>query len=364
MKIGDILESLENLAPLSLQEDYDNAGLAVGSANGELLSCLVCIDVTEAVIDEAITFNCNLIISHHPVIFKGLKRLTGQTMTERIVTKAIRADVALCSMHTNLDNVYEGVNRKICDMIGLTGLEILKKGSGKLQKLVTFCPGDHVAKVREAIFNAGAGKIGNYDRCSFNAEGTGTFRAGGSANPYVGKTGELHFENEIRIETIFPAYLQKKILTALLGAHPYEEVAYDIYPLMNEFDRTGAGMTGILPEPVDEAEFLSLLKKIFKVPLIRHSPLTGNLVKNVAVCGGSGSFLIPEAIRKGADFFITGDMKYHQFFDADGKIVVADVGHYESEQFTCLIITDYLKKNFPNFAVRISETPVNPVNYF
>ena len=364
MKIRDILASLENLAPLALQEDYDNAGLSIGYADRELTSCLVCIDVTEAVVDEAIAFNCNLIISHHPVIFKGLKRLTGHTVTERLVAKAIRADVALCSMHTNLDNVYEGVNRKICEMIGLSGVEILKKSSGNLRKLVTFCPVDHAGKVREAIFNSGAGKIGKYDQCSFNADGTGSFRAGDTAAPFVGKTGELHFEKEVRIETIFPAYLQDKILNALLDAHPYEEVAYDIYPLMNEFDRTGAGMTGRLAEPMDEAGFLLRLKEIFKVAVIRHSPLRGKLVETVAVCGGSGSFLIPDAISNKADFYITGDMKYHQFFDADGKIVIADVGHYESEQFTCLIIADYLKKNFPNFAVRISETPVNPVNYF
>jgi hypothetical protein len=256
------------------------------------------------------------------------------------------------------------VNRKICEMIGMEGLSILRKSKGNLRKLVTFCPAGHAEKVREAIFSAGAGKIGNYDQCSFNADGSGTFRAGDGANPFVGNIGEQHIEKEVRIETIFPLYLQNNILKALFSSHPYEEVAYDIYTLDNEFDKTGAGMKGKLKKPMSEQEFLSRLKNVLNVACIRHSPLRGKQVETVAVCGGSGSFLIQDAIRSGADFFVTADIKYHQFFDAEGKIVIADVGHYESEQFTCLIITDYLKKNFPNFAVRISETSVNPVNYF
>jgi dinuclear metal center YbgI/SA1388 family protein len=364
MKIREILASLEHLAPLSLQEEYDNAGLVVGCEDNDIEACLVCIDVTEDVIDEAVANNCKLIISHHPVIFRGLKRLAGLTMTERIVEKAIREDIALCSMHTNLDNVYEGVNRKICEMIGMEGLSILRKSKGNLRKLVTFCPAGHAEKVREAIFSAGAGKIGNYDQCSFNADGSGTFRAGDGANPFVGNIGEQHMEKEVRIETVFPSYLQNNILKALFSSHPYEEVAYDIYTLDNEFDKTGAGMKGKLKKPMSEQEFLTRLKNVLNVACIRHSPLRGKQVETIAVCGGSGSFLIQDAIRSGADFFVTADIKYHQFFDAEAKIVIADVGHFESEQFTCLIITDYLKKNFPNFAVRISETSVNPVNYF
>jgi dinuclear metal center YbgI/SA1388 family protein len=364
MNIKDILNKLEKLAPFSLQEDYDNAGLVVGSDGKVSTGCLVCIDVTEAVIDEAVKKGCNLIISHHPVIFKGLKKLTGNSLTERVVVKAIREDIALISMHTNLDNVMEGVNRKICEKLGLTGLSVLRKSEDTLRKLVTFCPPDHAGKVRDALFKAGAGNIGEYDQCSFNADGTGTFRAGDATNPFVGKIRELHFEPEVRIETIFPVYLKSGIVKALLAAHPYEEVAYDIYPIENSFERTGAGMIGRLAAPMPEPEFLAMLKQVFNVPLIRHSPLLDKPVENIAVCGGSGSFLIPDAIRQEADFFVTADMKYHQFFDADGKIVIADVGHYESEQFTSHIIADYLKKNFANFAVQISETPVNPVNYF
>jgi len=364
MKIKEILLALENLAPVSLQEEYDNAGLTIGLPDSETHGCLICIDVNESVIDEAVSKNCRLIISHHPVIFKGLKRLTGQTMTEKIVAKAILENIAICAMHTNLDNVFEGVNRTLCKQLGLVNLSILRKTNGLLRKLVTFCPVDYAGKVREALFNAGAGHIGEYDQCSFNAEGTGSFRAGDKANPFVGDVGEIHFEKEIRIETIFPSFKQKSIIGALLESHPYEEVAYDIYTLENESDQAGAGMIGELEQKITEVEFLRRLKESLKIPFIRHSPLLGHMVGTIAVCGGSGSFLLEDAIHKQADFFVSADIKYHQFFDADGKIVIADAGHYESEQFTCNLLADYLKKKFANFAVQISETPVNPVNYF
>jgi dinuclear metal center YbgI/SA1388 family protein len=364
MKINEIVQSLEELAPLSLQEDYDNAGLIIGYPDWETESCLICVDVNEAIIEEAARLNCRLVISHHPVIFRGLARLTGQTMTERVVTKAIREEIAIISMHTNLDNVMEGVNRILAEKLGLTDLSILRKTGGLLKKLVTFCPTDYAGKVREAILEAGAGHIGDYDQCSFNAEGTGTYRAGDTASPFVGEIGKIHFEMETRIETIFPAYKQKSIIRALLKSHPYEEVAYDIYPIENEFGQVGAGMIGNLEQAMTELQFLMLLKDVLKVPCIRHSPLLGKKVGKVAVCGGSGSFLLEDAIQQKADFFVSADFKYHQFFNAEGKIIIADTGHYESEQFTCDLLANYLKKKFPTFAVLISETPVNPVNYF
>jgi dinuclear metal center YbgI/SA1388 family protein len=364
MKIKEIQFELEKLAPISLQEDYDNSGLIIGLPDLEIQGCLICIDVSESVIDEAISKNCRLIISHHPVIFKGLRRLTGQTMTERVVAKAIREDVAIYSVHTNLDNVYDGVNKALCDRLGVVNLSILRKSGGLLKKLVTFCPADYAGKVREGLFSAGAGHIGEYDQCSFNAEGLGSFRAGDGTNPFVGEIGKIHFEKEIRIETIFPSYRQKSIIGALLESHPYEEVAYDIYPLDNEFDQAGSGMIGDLHEKMTETGLLTKLKDILKVTFIKHSPLSGKMVEKVAICGGSGSFLLQDAINKHADFFVSADIKYHQFFEADGKIVIADTGHYESEQFTCNLLADYLKKKFATFAVQISETPVNPVNYF
>jgi dinuclear metal center YbgI/SA1388 family protein len=364
MKINDIIKALEELAPFSLQEDYDNAGLILGDPGADITGCLVCLDVTEAVILEAAHTKCNLVLSHHPVIFRGLKKLTGQTMTERIIELAIRENIALCSMHTNLDNVAGGVNRMLAQKLGLVNLSILKTTPGLLRKLVTFCPLDHAQNVREAIFSAGAGHIGEYDQCSYNSEGQGSFRAGNNAHPFVGKKGELHFEPEVRIETIFPVYLQRNIIAAMIDAHPYEEVAYDIYPLDNEFNRAGAGMIGDLPGKVSEKDFLQTVKETLKTPFIRHSPLTGRMVSKVAVCGGSGSFMIPDAIRQKAEIFVTGDVKYHQFFEAEGKLVIVDAGHYETEQFTCNLLADYLKEKFAKFAVRISETPVNPVNYF
>jgi len=364
MKIYEIIQSLEELAPLSLQENYDNAGLIIGQTEWAVDGCLVSIDINETVIDEAVLKNCRLIVSHHPVIFKGLTKLTGMTMTERIVAKAIREEIAIFSMHTNLDNVLEGVNRIFAEKLGLTELSILRKTHGLLKKLVTYCPADYAGKVREALFEAGAGHIGDYDQCSFNAEGTGTFRASELSDPFVGEIGEIHFEKEVRIETIYPAFRQKNIIKALLTSHPYEEVAYDIYPLENEYDLAGAGMIGKLEQKMTENQFLKKLKKVLKVPCIRHSPLLGKMVRTVAVCGGSGSFLLKDAIQQHADIFVSADFKYHQFFDADGKIVIADTGHFESEQFTCDLLADYLKKKFPTFAVQISETLVNPVNYF
>jgi len=364
MKISEIINTLEAFAPVVLQEEYDNSGLTVGNKENDCTGCLVCLDVTGEIIDEAINKNCNLVISHHPVIFKGLKQLTGKSMVERIVMKAVRHNIVLYSIHTNLDNVKGGVNRMLCQKLGLANLSILRKSPGILRKLVTFCPTGHAEQVRQAILLAGAGHIGDYDQCSFNAEGLGSFRAGVSSNPFTGNIGELHFEKETRIETIFPAYIQQRIISALIESHPYEEVAYDIYPLENEFELIGAGMIGTLPQPVSGKEFLEVIKKALNVPVIRHSALVDRMVQKVAVCGGSGSFLIPDAIRQQADFFITADVKYHQFFDAEGRIVVVDAGHYETEQFTRNLIADYLKENFPTFAVQISETPANPVNYF
>ncbi len=363
MIINDLVKSLENLAPLSLQESYDNSGLLIGNLNAEIQKVLITLDVTEAVLQEAIEKNCNLIISHHPVIFKGLKSITGKNATERIVEIAIKNDIAIYAIHTNLDNVDQGVNSILCDKLGLKNKRILAPGKGLLRKLVTFCPVDDAEKVRTALFEAGAGHIGNYDSCSFNTSGTGSFRGSEITNPYVGEKGMLHYENEFRIETIYPVYKEKEILEALFTSHPYEEVAYDIYLLQNEFTTTGSGMIGEPEIPMDEKEFLLSVKKITGAGCIRHSSFLGKEIKKVAVCGGSGSFLIPDAIRAGADIFITADVKYHNFFDAENKMVIADVGHFESEQFAKELIYHVLIENFPNFATLISEINTNSVNY-
>ncbi|MBW6535237.1 MAG: Nif3-like dinuclear metal center hexameric protein [Mariniphaga sp.] len=364
LMIKEIVQFLETVAPPALQESYDNAGLVVGNPETEISSALVTIDVTEAVVDEAIKKKAGLIIAHHPIIFSGIKKLTGKNYVERTVLKAIKNDVAIFAAHTNLDAVIGGVNTKICEKLGLKNCKVLQPVSGRLKKLVTFIPVDFTDKVRTAVFNAGAGHIGNYDSCGYNLEGTGSFRAGENTDPYVGEKGEVHFEKEIRFETIFPGWLQSKIIKALFEAHPYEEVAYDIYPLENSYEKAGMGMVGELEKPLSEPDFLSLLKKTFGTGCIKHTALKGKNVTKIAICGGAGSFLINQAIAAKADFFVTGDFKYHQFFDAENKIVIADVGHYESEQFTKELFYELLTKKFPKFAVRFSEVKTNPVFYF
>ncbi len=363
MRITDITDILEEIAPLSLQESYDNAGLLVGNSETEVSKVLISLDITEEVIREAKAKDCNLIISHHPIIFGGLKKITGKTYVERVVMSAIKNDIALYAIHTNLDNVNSGVNSILCNKLGLKNRQILAPKNSLLKKLTTFVPIDHADKVRKAIFKAGAGHIGNYDSCSFNSAGTGTFRGSQDTNPFVGEKGKLHFEEEIRLETIFPVFRQAGIISALLEAHPYEEVAYDIYPLENDFSLVGAGMIGETEDEIDEIDFLRKVKEVTGVGCIRHTGLTGRKIKKVAVCGGSGSFLIGDAVSSGADIFLTGDVKYHEFFDAEGKLVIADIGHYESEQFAKELIYSVLIKKFPTFAVLISETNTNVVNY-
>jgi dinuclear metal center YbgI/SA1388 family protein len=363
-KLSEITRFFETLAPLSLQESYDNAGLLTGDSSAEITSVLVTLDVTEEVIEEAIAKKAQLVVAHHPIIFSGLKKITGKNYVERTIIKAIKNDIAIYAAHTNLDSVTGGVNSKICQKLGLENCTVLQPVAGQLKKLVTFIPEAHTDKVREALFAAGAGNIGNYDSCGFIADGTGSFRGNEKSNPFVGEKGELHLEKENRFETIFPAYLQGKVIQALLNSHPYEEVAYDIYTLDNQFDKTGMGMVGTLAEPVAEKDFLTQLKETFNTGVIKHTALKGGKVKKVAVCGGSGSFLLKRAIAAGADFFVSGDFKYHEFFDAENKIVVADVGHFESEQFTKELFYELLTKKFPKFAVHLSEANTNPVFYF
>ena len=363
MKIKELIKCLESYAPTDLQETYDNAGLLIGDPEKEVNRALICLDLTMEVLDEAIEDGSGMIISHHPLIFKGLKKLTGGNDMERIVIKAIKNDVAVYAIHTNLDNVFRGVNAMLCAKLGIHDATILRPLSGLLNKLVTFCPKDHADQVREALFAAGAGHIGNYDSCSYNLEGFGTFRAGEGSDPYVGEKGKLHREMETRIEVIFPDHLTKNLLTALDSAHPYEEVAYDIYPLKNDFQQAGAGMIGMLDKPMDEKSFLLMLKKNLRAGVIRHSPLTGKKISKLAVCGGSGSFLIKDAMACGADAFVTADMKYHKFFEAEGKMLIADAGHYETEQYTKELIYNILNEKFPTFALRISQINTNAVHY-
>ncbi|MCD7973472.1 MAG: Nif3-like dinuclear metal center hexameric protein [Candidatus Azobacteroides sp.] len=364
MKIKEIIKEIEIIAPPLLQESYDNTGIQIGQSEQKASGVLLCIDITEEVIEEAIQKKCNLIISHHPLLFKGLKSITGKNYIERCIIKACKNDVTLYSSHTSLDNAWNGVNFKIAKKLGLINTKILEEKENLLEKVVVFAPKAHAENIRSAIFEAGGGHIGNYDACSYNSDGTGTFRAGKEANPYCGDIGEYHSEKEVRIEVIFPIYLKKNIQQVILSSHPYEEPAYDFYPLKNKWDCAGSGTIGEFPEAMDEKDFLTLLKDIFGIPVIKHSPFTGKDIKKVALCGGSGSFLMPTAKNKQADAFLTGDIKYHDYFGLENSILIADIGHFESEQFTKEIFYEVITKKFPNFAVHFSNVITNPINYF
>ncbi|HUQ65271.1 MAG TPA: Nif3-like dinuclear metal center hexameric protein [Flavitalea sp.] len=363
MKISDLTSFMQTVAPLSLQEDYDNAGLLTGDPSWECTGVLCTLDVTEDVIDEALRKKCNCIIAHHPLIFRGLKKITGNNLTERTVIAAIKNDVAVYACHTNLDNIINGVNGKIADKLQLTNRKVLEPRLHLLQKLYTFVPPSHFERVRDALFTAGAGEISRYSECSFSHPGTGTFKPAVGTDPYSGTIGVRQHENEIKLEVIIPEYKKFQVLQALFDSHPYEEVAYDLVNLANEHQETGSGLTGDII-PVTDAEFLNILSTGFNQEFIRHTPLIGRVIKKVAVCGGAGSFLIPKAVSRGVDAYVTGDIKYHEFFGAEGRMLLCDIGHYESEQFTTDLLSELLLQKFPTFAVLKSEVRTNPVHYF
>lgn len=364
MKIGQLLSAIEVFAAPELQEEYDNAGLITGDRNWECSGVLCTLDVTVDVVREAIQKGCNLIVAHHPIVFKGLRRINGRNYVEQVIIQVIKADIAIYAAHTNLDNVVLGVNHTIAKKLGLINATVLQPKAKMLRRLITFAPNDKAEAVRNAVFEAGAGHIGQYAECSFNSEGTGTFRAEEGANPYVGEVGKRHYEKETKIEIVYPFFLEEQVVKALVESHPYEEVAYDIFTMDNVHFGIGAGVIGHLKTEMDEAAFLKMLKDRFRLAIIRHTPLRGKPVQKVAVCGGAGSFLIKKALSGGADFFISADIKYHEFFDAEGRMVIADIGHYESEQYTVDLLHDLLAKKFPTFAVLKSSVNTNPIQYY
>jgi len=364
MKISGIISFLELQAHPSLQEQYDNAGLITGHPDWDCSGIICSLDATEEVVKEAISKKCNLIVAHHPIIFGGLKKINGKNYVEKTIITAIKHDIAIYAIHTNLDNVLNGVNGKIAAMLGLENISVLSHKENTLKKLFTFVPVDKAAEVRTVLFEAGGGHIGNYSECSFNSEGTGTFKPGEGTTPYVGEKGRQQQEKEIRIEVIFPSFLESRIITAMKKAHPYEEVAYDVVALSNNWQNTGSGVLGSLPAAMEEKDFLARLKTVFKVPVVRHSTLLNKPVKRVAVCGGAGSFLISKALTAAVDAYVTADIKYHEFFDANDRLLVADIGHYESEQFTIGLLQEVLAQKFPTFAVLKTEVKTNPVHYF
>lgn len=364
MKLKEICSYLDSAIPLSIQESYDNSGLQTGDPDAEIESALLSLDATEEVIEEAAGSGSGLIITHHPVIFHPVKSLTGRTKAEKIIARAIKNNIAVYSSHTSLDARTGGVSIKMAEKAGLVNIRVLKPLENSLVKLVTFVPADHAEKVREAIFKAGAGVIGNYDMCSYNVEGYGTFRGNELTNPFTGRKGEMHREPETRIETIMPSYISGQVVAALIEAHPYEEAAYDLYPLANAFATAGMGCMGETVQACSEQEFLAMLAEKFRAEGIRYSSLTGKPVRKVAMCGGAGASLIPLAIRKGADAFVTGDLKYHDFLDYDRNIFLVDIGHYESEISSLEILHDLIIKKFPTFALRFSGVKTNPINHY
>jgi len=363
MKIKEIITILEEMAPLAYAEDFDNVGLLIGNEEEIATGILVCHDALESVIDEAIAKKCNLIVCFHPIIFSGMKKITGKNYVERSVLKAIKNDIAIYAVHTALDNHKDGVNKIFCDALGLLNSKILIPKTNFIQKLITYTIPENAEQVRNALFEAGAGKIGNYEDCSFNSQGIGTYMGNENSNPEIGERFEFVEAKEIKIEVTFEKHLQGKVLKALFSSHIYEEVAYEIYDLQNQHQNIGLGMVGELEKPLSEVEFLSFVKSKMQCGGIRHSTLLVKSIKKVAVLGGSGSFAIKNAIQAGADVFLTADLKYHNFYEAENKILIADIGHYESERYTKNYIVDYLKEKITNFAIVLSEENTNPVKY-
>ena len=364
MLIKDIIFEIEKFAPTTYAEGFDNVGLLTGSPTKEVTGVLVTLDTLEEVVEEAIEKNCNLIFSFHPIIFSGLKKLTGSNYVERTILKAIKHDIAVYAIHTALDNSFKGVNDMICEQLQLKNRKILIPQQGTIKKLITFVPKNDAARVREALFAAGAGTIGNYDHCSFNLLGSGSFRGNEESNPVIGRKGETHYEEEVQVGVTFPKHLEKAVLQALFEEHPYEEVAYEVTTLENLNQHIGMGMIGELEKAMEEKAFLEQVKKTFGTGCIRHSALLNKSIKKVAVLGGSGSFAIDKAAAAGADIYITADLKYHDFYKAEQRLVLADIGHYESEQYTKNLLASFLKKKFANFAVVLSNTETNPIKYF
>ena len=362
-KISDIIACIEQMAPLAYQESWDNSGVQVGDVNQEVKAVLLCIDITEATLNEAIERGANLVISHHPLIFKGIKKLTGRNYIERVIIKAIQHDIVLYSAHTNMDKCVGGVNSRIAQKLGLKNIRVLAPEANYLYKIVTYVPQSHIEKVKQAMWSAGAGTIGAYDCCSYASEGNGTFRAHDGCNPFIGEINELHTEPELRLEMVVPKDKSGRVVAAIHLAHPYEEPVIDILPLANDYSQLGLGCVGELENPITETEMLHYIKDKLNIQYIRHTQTSNKLISRVALCGGSGAEFIPNAIREKAGIYITADVKYHDFFNTENQIVIADIGHFESEQCIKEVFYEQLSKNFINFAILMAECDKSPVKY-
>jgi dinuclear metal center YbgI/SA1388 family protein len=364
VKLKEVIRVLETFAPKSLQEDYDNSGLQVTNSEDLIHGILLTLDVTPEVIDEAIADHCNLIVAHHPVIFRGLKSIDESGDPGKTLIKAIKNNIHLYAIHTNLDNVRNGINGFIAEKLGLIKTRVLAPKNDIFSKLVTFCPKDYTKKILEAIHSAGAGVIGNYDQCSFRVAGTGTFKPNEFSNPLVGSHNQLEETNEERIEVQFPSWMEQEVIEALFTSHPYEEVAYYLQRINNVSMEYGSGLIGQLETSLDPDQFLTKLKTDLVLGTIKYTPLkNARPIAKVALCGGSGSFMLAHAIREGADAYVTADIKYHDFFEAAGRILFADIGHYEGEKYTKDLLYRLLNKKISNIALRLSKVNTNPIRY-
>ena len=363
MQIQGVIDLLEAWAPRSYAEDFDNTGLLVGDRQADLKGVLVSLDCLEAVVDEAVQKDCNMVVSFHPIIFKGLKKITGSDYVQRAVLKAIKHDIAIYAIHTALDNNWEGVNHQILKTLGAKKSSVLVPKANTLKKLVTYAPQAESKNLLDSLFAAGAGAIGDYSECTFTSNGEGSFKPGEAADPSLGKQGERHYEAETRIEVLVPFHCESAVIKALLSTHSYEEVAYDLIPISNTDKQLGMGMIGSFETPLSEAEFLALLKERMHCGGIRHSKLLGKSIQKIAVLGGSGAFAIGAAKGAGVDAYVSADFKYHDFFSAEQRLLLVDIGHYESEQYTKNLIVQYLTKKITNFAVLLSEINTNPIFY-
>lgn len=364
LRIHEIMAVFEHVAPLRLQESYDNSGLIVGDPNKMVGKALLCLDSTEAVVDEAIAKGCDMIIAHHPIVFGGLKRFTGSNYVQRAVMKAIKHDIAIYACHTNLDNVRKnGVNERIAQQLGVKVNSVLRPQEGVLMKLGVYVPQSHAEVVKEALFAAGAGHVGNYDECAFTVSGIGSFRPNDEANPTIGAAGERSLVSEERVEVLVPNWLRSAVWMALKTVHPYEEIAHDWTPLSNVTAEYGAGVVGELPEAMPTSAFLQHVKTAMGVDVVKFTKCHVTMVQRVAICGGAGSFLIWDAMRAGADAFVTSDVKYHEYFDAEERLLLCDIGHYESEKYTIDLFSAILSSKFPKFATIFAETITNPIDY-
>ncbi len=363
MYLYEICQYLEAKYPLNLQESYDNSGLLYGHLKDEIFGALITLDLTESIVDEALSNKCNLIIAHHPIIFNSIKKLNRQTYVERIIEKCIQKGISLYAIHTNLDNHSNGVNAKIAEKIGLKNCRILRPMNGLIYKLEVYVPTTHLSTVDQAILDAGAGQMGAYSECHFRTQGIGTFTPKNDAKPHIGTKNVREEVQEFKVEYLVENQRLKHVLDAMYRSHPYEEVAHFIFNLSNTHTQRGAGMIGELSEAVNTDVFLNQIKQIFKCGTIKHTAIHKDKIQTVALCGGAGSFLVSDAIGSKADIYISSDFKYHEFFDADNKIIIADIGHYESEQFTSELLAEQLIEKFPNFAIHLTKLNTNPVNY-